>query len=176
MSPRSTTLPLYFWCRGSNSELLRWQRSINDAKWTFLPLFLASSITSFLFLTFVSCHAEIFSNFPFFHHCCLCIWNFHCLRHRNEFVNKTVMIQRIHPFFQWYDRGDVCVLLLLALVSCFRRHQQHKHICLAFRNAAVGFSTALYRYFARHCCRHRNFQLSTSGFDCDLEFLIVSLN
>ena len=45
MSPRSTTLPLYFWCWGSNSEFLRWQRSINDAKWTFLHLFLASSIT-----------------------------------------------------------------------------------------------------------------------------------
>ena len=30
----------------------------------FLPLYLASSITSFLFLTFVSCHAGIFSSFP----------------------------------------------------------------------------------------------------------------
>ena len=63
MSPRSTTLPLYFWYRGSNPELLRWQRSINDAKWTYLPLFLASSITSFLFLTFVSCHVGIFFSF-----------------------------------------------------------------------------------------------------------------
>ena len=34
-SPRSTTLPLYFWYWGSSSEFfLRWQRSINDAKWT----------------------------------------------------------------------------------------------------------------------------------------------
>ena len=63
MSPRSTTLPLYFWYWGSNSRFLRWQRSINDAKWTFLPLVLVSSITSFLFLTFVSCHAGMFSNF-----------------------------------------------------------------------------------------------------------------
>ena len=47
MSPRSTTLPLYFWNCGSNSEFLRWQRSINEAKWTFLPSFHASSITSF---------------------------------------------------------------------------------------------------------------------------------
>ena len=46
MSHRSTTLPLYFW-----------------EKWTCLPLFYASSITSFLFLTFVSCHARIFSSF-----------------------------------------------------------------------------------------------------------------
>ena len=62
MSPRSTTRPLYFWNCGSNSEFLRWQRSINDAKWTFLPLFLASSITSFLLPTFVSCPAGIFSS------------------------------------------------------------------------------------------------------------------
>ena len=47
MSPRSTTLPLYFWYWGSSSEFLRWQRSINDATWIFLPLFCASSISSF---------------------------------------------------------------------------------------------------------------------------------
>ena len=32
----------------------------------FLHTFLASAIGSFLFLTFVSCHAGIFSSFPFF--------------------------------------------------------------------------------------------------------------
>ena len=37
--------------------------SINAAKWTFAPDVLASSITSFLLLTFVRFHAEIFSNF-----------------------------------------------------------------------------------------------------------------
>ena len=47
---------------------------------------------------------------------------------------------------------------------------------LAFSNFAVGFSTALYRCFAKHCCWHRNFQLSTSGFDCELEFFIVRFN
>ena len=36
--------------------------SINDAKWTVAPDVLASSITSFLLLTFVKFHAEIFSN------------------------------------------------------------------------------------------------------------------
>ena len=40
-------LPLYYWYWGSDSEFLRWHRSMDDAKWTFLPLFLASSITSF---------------------------------------------------------------------------------------------------------------------------------
>ena len=29
---------------------------------------------------------------------------------------------------QWCDIDEVCVLLLLAVVSCFRRHQQHKCI------------------------------------------------
>ena len=37
MSPRSTTLPLHFWNFGSNPEFLTRHRSINDAKWTFLP-------------------------------------------------------------------------------------------------------------------------------------------
>ena len=45
--------------------------------------------------------------------------------------------------------------------------------CLAFPNSAVGFPTALYRYFATHCGWHRNFQLSTSGFHCELEFFII---
>ena len=44
-------------------SFLKWQMSINDAKWTFAPDVLASSITSDLFLTFVSCHAGIFSDF-----------------------------------------------------------------------------------------------------------------
>ena len=34
--------------------------------------------------------------------------------------------------------------------------------CLAFPNSAASFSTAVYWCFARHCCRHRNFQLPTS--------------
>ena len=49
-------------------------------------------------------------------------------------------------------------------------------LVIAFPNIAVGFSTAFYRYFARHCCWHRNFQLSTSGFHCEFEFFVVWLN
>ena len=37
--------------------------SINGAKCTVLPSFLASLITSFLFLIFVRCHDSIFSSF-----------------------------------------------------------------------------------------------------------------
>ena len=43
-------------------HFFRWHMSINDAKWTVAPDVLASSITSFLLLTFVRFHAEIFSN------------------------------------------------------------------------------------------------------------------
>ena len=57
------TLPLYFWYWGSTSEFLRWQRSINDAKWTFLPLFLASSITSFFVSDFRQLPCQDFLQF-----------------------------------------------------------------------------------------------------------------
>ena len=63
ISPRSTTRPLYFWCFVSNSAFFKWQMSISGARWTFAPFVLASSITSFLLLTFVRSHAGIFSNF-----------------------------------------------------------------------------------------------------------------
>ena len=89
MSPRSTTLPLYFWYWSSSSEFSRWQRSIKDAKWNFLLSFLASSITSSLFLTFVRCHASIFSSFPILFHCCLLIQYFQCLRHWNTLVHQV---------------------------------------------------------------------------------------
>ena len=128
MSPRNTTPYLYIF---DMEVFLRWQRCINDAKWPFLPFFLASTITSILFLTFVSCHARIFFSFcPFFLHCRFCIWIFECLKHRNEFVHKTVMSYRICPFLQWCDLDEVCVLLLQALVSCFRRPQQYRRIFL----------------------------------------------
>ena len=63
MSPRSTTWPLYFWCFGSNSALLRWQMSIKVAKWTFLFSLCASGMTSFLLFTSSNCHAGTFSSF-----------------------------------------------------------------------------------------------------------------
>ena len=66
-------------------------RHRNAANQAFLSMFLASLITSFLFLTFVSCHARFFSMFHFFH-CCLCTWNFRSLRQRNKFVNQIVML------------------------------------------------------------------------------------
>ena len=57
------------------------------------PSFLASSITSDLFMTFVRFHAGIFSSFPIiFIHCCFCCRYLHCLRHRSKFVHLIVMM------------------------------------------------------------------------------------
>ena len=47
---------------------------------------------------------------------------------------------------------------------------------LRFPISRWGFLTVFYRYFARHCCWHRNFHLSSSGFHCELEFFVVWFN
>ena len=39
---------LFFWCFASNSAFFKWHMSISEAKWTFAPDVLASSITCFL--------------------------------------------------------------------------------------------------------------------------------
>ena len=77
----------------SNSACFKRHMSINEAKWTFSPFVLASSITSFILLTFVKFHAEIFSNFSHsLIHCCFCCGYLHGLRHRNKVVNQIVML------------------------------------------------------------------------------------
>ena len=107
--PRCTTLPLYFWYWGSNSEFLRWQ----------LPSFLASSITSDLFLTFVSCHASIYSKL--------------------SLSFSTAAVQRIHPFLSDMILVMFVSSFLPALVSCIRRHRQHKHIWSCVSQNCGGF-------------------------------------
>ena len=47
---------------------------------------------------------------------------------------------------------------------------------LAFPNTAAGFSAAIYWCFTRHCCWHRNFQLSTSVSHGVFEFFIPWIN
>ena len=147
-------------------------RLVNDAKWTFLPSFLDSSITSFMFLTFVSCHAGIFSNLPIILPLLPLHQEFSLLEASEWICEHDCNDSENSSFFQWSDLGDVCALLLLALVS----HGTNNTgiFCLAFPNIAVGFTTALDRYFARHCCWYRNFQRSTSGFHCELEFFVDS--
>ena len=87
MSPRSTNIHLYIWNFGSNSTVLRWQKSINDAKWTLFLFLCASRMTSFLLLTLSSFQAWIVSSFfPLFFHYCLCVQNLHRFLHGNDFV------------------------------------------------------------------------------------------
>ena len=125
MSPQSTTMPLYFWYWSSSCEFLRWQIH----QWRKMNLSVLSSCFIdhfFLVSWFRQLPCGIFLLFfQLFFHCCLCIWNFHCLRHRNEFVHKTKMWEN-SSLLQWCDLDEVCVQLLPALVSCVRRHHQHK--------------------------------------------------
>ena len=102
-----------------------------------------------------------------FFHCCLCIWNFHCLRHRNEFVNKIVMSQRIHPFCSDVIFDDVCVLLLSSLGLVLSSASTDTSVfCLAFPNIAVGLVHCSFIGFLQGI-RTANFRRSV---------LILSLN
>ena len=71
---------------------------------------------------------EFSSFFTFFLHGCLCIWIFHCLRHRNEFVNKTNMSYRIRLLCSDVILMSFCVPSSLGLVLSS---------ALAFSNIAV---------------------------------------
>ena len=67
--------------------------SISEAKWTFAPFVLASS------MTFVMSHAGIFSSFSHsLYTAAFCCGYLHCLRHRNKFVYQIVMLQWNVPF------------------------------------------------------------------------------
>ena len=82
---------------------LEWHKSTKEGKWTISSFFCTSFYDLLLF-------APNFSDipkwnclklFPFFVHCCLCIWNLHRLRHRNAtncFViqNSALSLQCIH--------------------------------------------------------------------------------
>ena len=47
---------------------------------------------------------------------------------------------------------------------------------LAFPNTGAGFTAAIYWCFKRHCCWHRNFQLSTIFFHGMFELFIIWFN
>ena len=164
-----------FWYWGSNSEFLWWQRSINDAKnETFLPLFLWSLLSCFWLSS--AAMAGFCQFFPLFLHCRLCIWIFSCLRHRNESVHKTAMSFSICPFCSNVILMRFVASSFLPWSRAFIGINNTIIFRLAFPNVAVGFSTALYRFFARPCCWHWNFQLSASGFHRELEFFVVWLS
>ena len=176
MSPRSTTLPLYFWNWGSSSDFLRWQRSINDAKWTFLPSFLASAITSFLFWLSSAAMPVFSQNFTFFLHCCLCIWYFRGFRHGNKLVHKIVVTQWIYAF-----SGDLAFIVLAlrplhAYPHRFADLNNTSIFCLVLSNCATSFLVLITLKSARNCCWHRNFKHSMSIFHYTLEFFSIRFN
>ena len=82
----------FVWCFVSNSAFFKWQMSISETKWTFAPFVLASSITSFLLLTFVRFHAEFSPIFLIPWTRCFCCRNYHGLRHMNKFVYQIIML------------------------------------------------------------------------------------
>ena len=65
---------------------------MNDAEWTFLPLFHASAITSILF------PCRIYSNFFILYPLLLLHLVFHCLRHGKRFVHLIIRTWWIHTF------------------------------------------------------------------------------
>ena len=99
MSPRSTTLPLYFWYSGSSSEFWKMTEIRLWRKMNFSALIPCFFDDFFLVPYFRQLPCRDFLQFfPFFLHCRLCIWNLQCLRHRNEFMHKTAMSHRTHSF------------------------------------------------------------------------------
>ena len=141
--PRSTTLPVFFWYWSSSSEFLRWERSINDANWTFLPLFPCFFDHFFLVsdLRQLPCRylLEFFQFLSLFLHCRLCIWNFLMLEASEWICAQDCNELKIHSFCSNVILMRFFVQLLLALVSCFRRHQQHKRILSCISQYCGGF-------------------------------------
>ena len=98
MSPRSATLPWYFWYFGSNFAFLRWQMSISVAKWTFFLSFCFQNDLRFaLYFRQWPCW-QLFELLPLLVHSCFRIRNVHCLRHRNKLLHQIVMRHRIVSF------------------------------------------------------------------------------
>ena len=163
-----------FWCFTSNSAFFRWHRSINDAKWTVAPDVLASSITSFLLLTFVKFHAENLTIFSLLCHRCFCCENFHSLRHRNKFVNRIIDVL-------WWIFTFSCNMVFMMwryrvsnTYSCgFISFQNARKICFNF----VGSLTpTILHNFTRHSRSHWCFKLLTRVLDGLVEFLIIRVD
>ena len=173
MSPRSTSLPLYFWYFGFDSAFLRWQMSINLAKWTFFLSLCASRMTSFILFTLDNCHAGSFSSFS--HSLSTAAFASH-LRHMNTFVHQIERTDWLEPFFRdvifmifWLSRfqtlsrglmslHDACWLCLWDFVGTFSFVVRLPRLC----------RTILRSHFTRHSRLHRYLQLF-------LAFFMVSL-
>ena len=85
--------PCIFWCFASNLAFFRWHVSISEAKWTFSPIVIASSVDHLFSLLICQVpRLNLFKFLPFFDHCCFRCMNFHGLRHRDKFVNQIKML------------------------------------------------------------------------------------
>ena len=144
---------------------------------TLLPSSLAEAITSFVFSDFRQLPCRYFLEFfPLFLHCCLCIWYFHCLRHKNKSVQEIGVTYGIHPLS--------CNMIFMTLVKrSFHAFPQRfigfkntSVFCLEFFNCATGFPVLITLKFARHCGWHRNVQLSTRIFHDILELVKIRIN
>ena len=101
---------------------------------------------------------------PFFYHCCLCIWNFHGLRHRNKFVHKILVTQ-------WIDASLCDAVFMVLALRPFHAYPQRfvglnntSIFRLVLSNCATGLPVLKKLKSTKHRCWHRNFQLSTSIF------------
>ena len=149
MSPRSTTLPLYFWYWGSTSDFWRWQRSISDGKWTYL-------LTSFLFLTLAAAMPVFSQVLPILFSTAAVASGIFNAWGIGKLMYQIVMAQWIHSFCR-----DV-IFEILVRHTC----QSYSHwfgidntsiFGPAFPNIAAGFPAAIHWCFTRHCCWHQNF-------------------
>ena len=134
MSPRSATMPLYFWYWGSSSDFLRRHRSINDAKWIVWPALHASSITNlFLVSDFRQLPCWIFHYFPLFPLHLFIFWR---LKHRSEFLHKfawlcasscSECVPQTRPFFstQKIEKKGVTHSKLAETTSCDGNRHPH---------------------------------------------------
>ena len=177
LSPRSTTLPLYFWCWGSNSEFLRWQRSINDAKVSFSALIPCFIDHLFLVSEFCQLPCQYFLQSSQF--CPLLPLHLEfSLLEASEWICAPDCSDSMNLLIsQRCDHRDICAVHL-PIVYCHRfvRIDNTSIFGLAIPNTAAGFTAAIHRCSTKHCCGHRNFKLSTSVFHGVLEFFIFWFN
>ena len=90
---------LYFCNLGSDSAFLRWQMSINVAKWTCFFVSLCIQNKSLFSLNFVQMPRwNRFEPLSVLVHCCFRIRNFHRLTHRNKLVHHIATGHRSKAF------------------------------------------------------------------------------
>ena len=130
--------------------------TLDDAKWTFLHLFLAAVITLFCFWL-SSAATPVFSMFPIlFPKLPLHLGRNLCTKF--EWLSECVPFAAIRS--AWYLSRTLSNLILVDSSASTMQSM----FCLASPNTAVGISTDVYWCFAKHCCWHPTFQLSTNVF------------